>query len=68
MDWKRRYLKSSTKYESLYKALVLGLRDYVKNNKFPGVILGMSGGIDSALVASLAVDALGLKMFMPYDA
>ena len=52
-------IKSSTKYESLYKALVLGLRDYVKNNKFPGVILGMSGGIDSALVASLAVDALG---------
>ena len=52
-------IKSSTKYESLYKALVLGLRDYVKNNKFPGVILGMSGGIDSALVAALAVDALG---------
>ena len=52
-------IKSSTRYESLYKALVLGLRDYVKNNKFPGVILGMSGGIDSALVASLAVDALG---------
>ncbi len=52
-------IKSSTKYESLYKALVLALRDYVKNNKFPGVILGMSGGIDSALVASLAVDALG---------
>ena len=54
-------IKSSTKYESLYKALVLGLRDYVKNNKFPGVILGMSGGIDSALVASLAVDALGTQ-------
>ena len=52
-------IESSTKYEGLYKALVLGLRDYVKNNKFPGVILGMSGGIDSALVASLAVDALG---------
>ena len=52
-------LKSATKYEGLYKALVLGLRDYVKNNKFPGVVLGMSGGIDSALVASLAVDSLG---------
>ena len=52
-------LKSVTKYEGLYKALVLGLRDYVKNNKFPGVILGMSGGIDSALVSTLAVDALG---------
>ena len=58
---KGRIEKSITKYESLYKALVLGLRDYVKNNKFPGVILGMSGGIDSALVASLAVDALGNK-------
>ncbi len=55
---KGQILKSATKYESLYKALVLGLRDYVKNNKFPGVVLGMSGGIDSALVASLAVDAL----------
>ncbi len=55
---KGQILKSVTKYESLYKALVLGLRDYVKNNKFPGVVLGMSGGIDSALVAALAVDAL----------
>ena len=51
--------KSSNKIESLYKALVLGLRDYVNNNGFPGVILGMSGGIDSALVASIATDALG---------
>ena len=54
--------KSSNKIESLYKALVLGLRDYVSNNGFPGVILGMSGGIDSALVASIATDALGPQL------
>ena len=54
--------KSSNKIESLYKALVLGLRDYVNNNGFPGVILGMSGGIDSALVASIATDALGPQL------
>ena len=54
--------KSSNKIESLYKALVLGLRDYVNNNGFPGVILGMSGGIDSALVASIATDALGSEL------
>ena len=54
--------KSSNKIESLYKALVLGLRDYVNNNGFPGVILGMSGGIDSALVASIATDALGPEL------
>ena len=45
--------------ESLYCALVTGLRDYVGKNGFPGVILGMSGGIDSALSAAVAVDALG---------
>jgi NAD+ synthase len=38
---------------------VLGLRDYVDKNRFPGVVLGMSGGIDSALCAAMAVDALG---------
>ncbi len=54
--------KSSNKIESLYKALVLGLRDYVNNNRFPGVILGMSGGIDSALVATIATDALGPEL------
>lgn len=43
----------------IYSALVLGLRDYVEKNGFNKVILGMSGGIDSALVASLAVEALG---------
>ena len=48
----------SDKYESIYNALVLGLRDYVKKNGFPGVIIGMSGGVDSALSAAIAVDAL----------
>lgn len=42
-----------------YHACMLGLRDYVTKNGFPGVVLGLSGGIDSALVAALAVDALG---------
>ena len=44
---------------ALYQALVLGLRDYVTKNGFPGVVLGLSGGIDSALAAALAADALG---------
>jgi NAD+ synthase (glutamine-hydrolysing) len=42
-----------------YQALVLGVRDYVQKNKFPGVIIGLSGGVDSALVLAIAVDALG---------
>lgn len=45
--------------ESIYHAMVLGLRDYVRKNNFPGVLLGLSGGIDSALSAAVAVDALG---------
>ncbi|MEC7806216.1 MAG: NAD+ synthase, partial [Pseudomonadota bacterium] len=45
--------------ESTYQAMTLGLRDYVNKNGFPGVILGMSGGIDSAISAAVAVDALG---------
>ncbi|WP_131835071.1 NAD+ synthase [Ancylobacter aquaticus] len=45
--------------EADYAACVLGLRDYVEKNGFPGVVLGLSGGIDSALVAAMAVDALG---------
>ncbi|MFI7488457.1 NAD+ synthase [Micromonospora echinaurantiaca] len=43
----------------VWHALVLGLRDYVNKNRFPSVVLGLSGGIDSAVVAALAVDALG---------
>ena len=43
----------------IYHAMVVGLRDYVDRNRFPGVVLGLSGGIDSALSAAVAVDALG---------
>lgn len=48
-----------TNLEATYQAMTLGLRDYVNKNGFPGVILGMSGGIDSAISAAVAVDALG---------
>jgi NAD+ synthase len=44
---------------ALYSGMVLGLKDYVNKNRFPGVVLGLSGGIDSALSAAVAVDALG---------
>jgi NAD+ synthase (glutamine-hydrolysing) len=60
--------------EDLWDALVLGVRDYVGKNGFPGVIIGLSGGIDSALVLALAVDALGadrvrtVMMPSPYTA
>jgi len=47
------------KEEEAWAACVLGLRDYVNKNRFPGVVLGLSGGIDSAVVAAMAVDALG---------
>jgi NAD+ synthase len=46
---------------SIYQALMLGLRDYVNKNRFPGIVLGLSGGIDSALSAAVAVDALGCE-------
>ena len=53
-----------------YRACVLGLRDYVNKNRFPGVVLGLSGGIDSALTAVMAVDALGAArvhcVMLPY--
>jgi NAD+ synthase len=45
--------------EDIYCAMVLALRDYVNRNRFPGVVLGMSGGIDSAICAAIAADALG---------
>ncbi len=45
--------------ESVYGALVCGVRDYVAKHGFPGVLMGLSGGVDSALVAAVAVDALG---------
>jgi NAD+ synthase len=58
------------KEEETWKACVLGLRDYVDKNHFPGVVLGLSGGIDSAVVAAMAVDALGASrvhcVMLPY--
>jgi NAD+ synthase (glutamine-hydrolysing) len=48
-----------TEEESIYNALVLGVRDYIHKNKFNGAVIGLSGGIDSALTLSIAVDALG---------
>ena len=48
-------------FMAIYQAMVLGLKDYVKKNRFPGVILGLSGGIDSGLSAAVAVDAIGAE-------
>lgn len=45
--------------DAIYQAAMLGLRDYVNKNNFPGVLIGLSGGLDSALSAAIAVDALG---------
>lgn len=60
---------SLSRDENIYAAMVLGLRDYVNKNCFPGVVIGMSGGVDSALSAAVAVDALGaekvLTVMMP---
>ena len=56
--------------EADYAACILGLRDYVTKNAFPGVVMGLSGGIDSALCAAIAVDALGAEnvhcIMLPY--
>jgi NAD+ synthase (glutamine-hydrolysing) len=46
---------------SIYNALVLGVRDYVNKHGFPGVVMGLSGGVDSALTLAIAVDALGAE-------
>jgi NAD+ synthase (glutamine-hydrolysing) len=48
-------------HESVYKAVVLGVRDYIGKNGFPGAIVGLSGGIDSALTLAIAVDAIGAR-------
>ena len=59
---------------AVYRALCLGVRDYITKNRFPGVLLGMSGGIDSALTLAIAADALGankvhaVMMPSPYTA
>ena len=52
-------IAAMTSLEAIYSALMVGLRDYVRKNRFPGVVLGLSGGVDSALSAAIAVDALG---------
>ncbi len=60
--------------EEIFRALVVGTRDYVEKNRFPGLIIGLSGGIDSSLVAVIAVEALGTErvlgvtMSSPYTA
>lgn len=51
--------QSESLLQATYKAMVIGLRDYIQKNRFKGVVLGMSGGIDSALSAAVAVDAIG---------
>ena len=60
-----------TEEETIYRALETGVRDYVEKNRFPGVLLGLSGGIDSALVAAVCADALGPSrvraVMMPSD-
>jgi len=53
--------KLLTPLEEIYQALVLGTRDYILKNEFKGVVLGLSGGVDSALTAAIAVDAVGPK-------
>ncbi len=62
--------KLETGDEADYAACVLGVRDYVDKNGFPGVVIGLSGGIDSALCAAMAVDALGRErvrcVMLPY--
>lgn len=49
----------NSELDRIYQALVLGTRDYIEKNNFPGVLIGLSGGIDSALTCAIAVDALG---------
>jgi len=53
--------EETTDEEAVYEALVLGVRDYVAKNAFPGALVGLSGGVDSALTLALAVDALGAE-------
>ena len=67
---KSRVHKVLPQVESIYKALVRGTRDYIEKHKFPGVVLGLSGGIDSALTLAIACDAIGSDkvraVMMPY--
>ena len=56
---KREEIPEDKELEEVYKALVLGAKDYIQKNNFPGVLIGSSGGIDSALTAAIAADAIG---------
>ena len=56
---KREEIPEDQELEEVYKALVLGAKDYIQKNNFPGVLIGSSGGIDSALTAAIAADAIG---------
>lgn len=58
---KQENLFSLSTIEAIYKALVLGVRDYVRKNHFPSAIIGLSGGIDSALTLAITVDAIGAE-------
>lgn len=53
--------KARSELETIYQALVVGVRDYIVKNRFPGIIVGLSGGIDSGLTLAIAVDALGAE-------
>jgi len=68
-ELKRKIARRLHGSEEVYQALLLGTRDYVRKNGFRGVVIGMSGGVDSALVTTIAVDALGREnvhgVFMP---
>jgi NAD+ synthase (glutamine-hydrolysing) len=68
---KKRRARKVPELEEVYNALLLGTKDYVRKNGFNGVVMGMSGGIDSALVATIAADALGKDnvhgIFMPSE-
>ena len=72
--WQAEIVSHASPEADLWHALVLAVRDYVSKNRFPGVLLGLSGGIDSALVLAIAVDALGadkvrtVMMPSPYTA
>lgn len=67
--YRRRKVGRFSEEEEVYNALLLGTNDYVRKNGFKAVVVGMSGGIDSALVTTIAVDALGKEnvhgLFMP---
>ena len=61
LEIKSSLFRLSSEEEAIYRALVLGVRDYVNKNRFKGALVGVSGGIDSALTLAIAVDALGAE-------